>query len=401
MLLSCCRSGDDAPTPPQPTWTNFDGSLQYHVPVWRPSHTEQLPAERPLLIVGAGHSWQPEQKNIRAIVSSEKLKAPPLLLEDGKLVQVGAGVTLGELLTFLEAHQLSLATFPYHSAITVGGAVATAAHGTSFQQGTISDSVVALDMEPDFGIPLELLSASVGKLGLIKRVVLQTTPLERLSKQLTIVDFDIFIASMPELKASTSRLEAWYDPETHQVLIVSYHKNDQRAASIEPSSAPSVKLQEIAQLVSLPESGTPAELFFADNDDSRLEAEYAIAHSKLELVLAGLRHWLEKERIALRRPIIVRFGGIDRLPLLSPARHEEGTAFINIDLTTGQHKEAAAIEGFLIESYAAKPHLGKFHSGDQRLLEAAYGESYQQFHEQQPAELQQLFGPIHSNTGTP
>mmetsp|Transcript_13522 Transcript_13522/g.44051 ORF Transcript_13522/g.44051 Transcript_13522/m.44051 type:complete len:731 (+) Transcript_13522:27-2219(+) len=97
-------------------------------------------------VVGAGTSWG----LAAALLAKKRNRRLETRLMDGVLrvtdsvAVVEAGVTVKALRLALAARSRTLESWPVYQDATVGGAVATASHGSSAQYGTLCDSVVAL-----------------------------------------------------------------------------------------------------------------------------------------------------------------------------------------------------------------------------------------------------------------
>jgi L-gulono-1,4-lactone dehydrogenase len=120
-------------------------------------------------------------------------------------VCVEAGVRLGHLTQVLAAQGLSLPSLPFNPNVTVGGAVASATHGTSPKWGTLSDFVTSMRIVLASGKVQELGPASppdelraarvaVGMLGVAVEMELETIrmPWVRLSE--LSMDLSTFLA---------------------------------------------------------------------------------------------------------------------------------------------------------------------------------------------------------------
>jgi L-gulono-1,4-lactone dehydrogenase len=127
-----------------------------------------------------------------------------------KRVVAEAGVRLGDLHRVLAGAGLSFPSLPFLTHASIGGAVATAMHGTSARWGTISDFVQSLTMVVASGevkkidrddTPEEMRAASVavGSLGVIVELELQaiSMPWVRFEELSTTVDD--FLLKMPTL----------------------------------------------------------------------------------------------------------------------------------------------------------------------------------------------------------
>jgi len=81
--------------------------------------------------IGAGSSWASHLVTRDVCVSLRKLNKIHNINLVNKTVTVDAGVRLGDLSHALADHNLSLPSLSFFPDVTVGGAVATASHGTS------------------------------------------------------------------------------------------------------------------------------------------------------------------------------------------------------------------------------------------------------------------------------
>jgi FAD/FMN-containing dehydrogenase/predicted dehydrogenase len=127
-----------------------------------------------------------------------------------KTVVVDSGVCMGDLTRFLAIAGLSLPSLPFVTQASIGGAVATATHGTSPRWGTLSDFVQSLTMVLASGEVKTIdqrsaleercaASVGVGALGIIVELELQaiSTPWVR-ADELS-MPVDDFLVRMPEL----------------------------------------------------------------------------------------------------------------------------------------------------------------------------------------------------------
>ena len=135
---------------------------------------------RPL---GLGYSWSPLLATDDVSVSIERLRAISVD-ETRRTVTAEAGARLGDVTLALAGRGLCLPSLPFLAEMTIGGAVATASHGTSAHAGTISDFVRSIDIVtasgelrrfgPESAIEdFKAASVSIGMLGVIVRVELE------------------------------------------------------------------------------------------------------------------------------------------------------------------------------------------------------------------------------------
>jgi L-gulono-1,4-lactone dehydrogenase len=160
--------------------------------------------------LGFGNSWAAHLVTNDVCVSLRKLNRIHRIDRVNKTVVVDAGVCLGDLSRALAAKKLSLPSLSFLPDLTVGGAVATATHGTSPHWGTLSDFVRSMDVVlasgevkkfgPD-SPPEEFAAArvAIGMLGIIVRLELQVVdqPWVRFSQEF--MDLATLRAQLPSM----------------------------------------------------------------------------------------------------------------------------------------------------------------------------------------------------------
>ena len=140
-------------------------------------------------------------------------QAPILVDPAARTVRVHAGVGTRMLIDFLAAcpahssggaapHGWALPAIPWYIDQTIGGAVATATHGSSFTYGSLSNQVVGIELmtadgalvslsaaDPDGGHLFRAARASVGRLGVIVSLTFSIIPqaaVERTKRRMTV-----------------------------------------------------------------------------------------------------------------------------------------------------------------------------------------------------------------------
>jgi alditol oxidase len=171
------------------TEVNWAGTHTYRAArIHRPSTVEELQeivaAAPRIRALGSRHSFSD-------IADSDELIAldglPPDVVVDraAGTVSVGAGVKYGELAEALRAEGLALHNLASLPHISIGGAIATATHGSGDANGNLATAVVGLELvtsdgglvsaapgDPDF----EGLVVGLGALGVVTRVWLAIEP---------------------------------------------------------------------------------------------------------------------------------------------------------------------------------------------------------------------------------
>jgi alditol oxidase len=168
--------------------TNWAGNLTYSTErILRPrsvAEAQQLIAAadtiRPL---GTRHSFSQVADSDGTLLSTEHLDRIVEIGDD--TVTVEAGIRYGELAAVLDDHGAALLNFASLPHISVGGAIATATHGSGASNQSLAAAVSALELvdaggalrqfrrgEPDFDGAV----VSLGALGLVTRVSLDLVP---------------------------------------------------------------------------------------------------------------------------------------------------------------------------------------------------------------------------------
>ena len=346
--------------------------------------------------VGAGHSFTDICCTDGVIVD---LSAMRRLVEfDGEsgLVTVEAGITIHALAEQLAVYGLALENQGDIDAQTLGGAIATATHGTGRRFGNLSSRVVACRMVTgdgrvrvfDESTPEELKAArvSLGALGIISSVTLQTVPAFRISR----LDRPRKVAEV------LSELDEWVDGHDHFELLAMPHSGmcltmTSERTSEEPQPRGRLKAFVDDEVVSngalwaVNQAGKAipravprlARLMASAVSESRqrdesyrvyahqrrvrfTEMEYAIPRPAAAEALDRVLELVSRLRIPVLFPIELRFVAADDA-FLSTANGRE-TSYLAVHQVAGAEFETyfRAVEEVMNE-YAGRPHWGKRH----------------------------------------
>jgi xylitol oxidase len=164
--------------------TNWAGNLTYSTervlrPVSVDEAQELIRAERSIRPLGTRHSFSLVGDSDVALLSTEHLNR--IVAVGADTVTVEAGIRYGELAAALHEHGAALANFASLPHISVGGAIATATHGSGSSNRSLAGAISALELigadgsiqrlrrgDPDFDGTV----VSLGALGLVARVSL-------------------------------------------------------------------------------------------------------------------------------------------------------------------------------------------------------------------------------------
>jgi xylitol oxidase len=171
------------------TEVNWAGTHAYRATrIHRPSTVEEvqeLVARAPRIrVLGSRHSFS-DVADSAELVTLEGLPADVVVDRERMTVSVGAGVKYGELAEALNAEGLALHNLASLPHISVGGAIATATHGSGDGNGNLATAVAGVQLvtssgelieatrgEPDF----DGLVVGLGALGAVTRISVATQP---------------------------------------------------------------------------------------------------------------------------------------------------------------------------------------------------------------------------------
>ena len=187
-----------------------------------------------LRVAGAGHSWSKLVCTDEVLVDTRSLTRLLSVDEGARRIRVEAGMRLKDLDQLVAQHGLALATEPTISEITVGGAIATASHGTGLAHGAFSEEVVALDVIDGAGqlvtldSPDDLRAARVGlgTLGVIYSITFRLVPAFNLEIYERVVDEKQAFEGIEQRVADNQHVDMFWFVTEHKVFLRTYHRTD-------------------------------------------------------------------------------------------------------------------------------------------------------------------------------
>lgn len=171
------------------TRRNWAGNLAYrarrlHHPSTLERLAEIMASAASIRVLGSRHSFN-DIADATEQVSLDALSPEFVVDRDAATVSFGAWLTYGQVADALSAQGLALANLASLPHISVGGAIATATHGSGDQNGNLATSVAGLELmtsegelvtcargEPDF----DGLVVGLGAVGAVVRVTLDVEP---------------------------------------------------------------------------------------------------------------------------------------------------------------------------------------------------------------------------------
>jgi len=353
--------------------------------------------------VGGGMSCSPCVPSSHTLIDISPLRYLLAIDYERKQVVAGAGMTLGALRRKLAPLGYMLPNMSEGSHATIGGAIATASHGSGMAWGSLSDASTlagmqlilangtVLDLDGENEQDREILSAartSLGGLGVISQVTLNVTPLRKLAYHARPLDRETALNST--LWTDNDHYEIAWIPHTDSYLGISRNTTSENTPRKEAltnwwetsvvdfrrlkgllKSAGRDSGKTIEAMATLAEGLT--ERRYVGRGDLVLDvqqrlrtvsSEYALpiakVHEGLQAVQELTAEWVRRGDFTLDLPVRIRFSKGDEGSLMSPSGLRN-TAFIEVTSThflTHSNRFFRDFE-FRMRALGGRPHWGK------------------------------------------
>jgi L-gulonolactone oxidase len=396
------------------TWHNWAGD-QACVPiaVHRASSRQELVDivgtaavdGRTVKVRGSGHSFSPIALTDGVHVDISGLNKVLDVDRESGLVRVEAGIVIGDLSRALDEQGLAMPNLGDIDRQTISGAIATATHGTGAHLQNISAAVRAVQVvcadgstvELDEGDELLAGRVSLGALGAISELTLQTVPAFTLHRTDDTRPLDEVLAGFDEFAETNDHFEFFAFPYATQALTIRRNRTGAqpeprgrlyglvnedlvgnrlaemllRITRARPSLIP--RFSRVASRVMAEGDyvDTSFRVFSSPREIRFTEMEYALPREHGPEAVRRLLDLIEEERLPVPMPIECRVVAGDDA-LLSPT-HERDSTYVAVHQYRGMPWEPwfrAAEEIFL--ELGGRPHWGKRHHFDADQAAAAY-----------------------------
>ena len=362
-------------------------------------------AGRTVRPVGSGHSFTALCVTDDVQVDLSRLHRV-LDVDSAGVARVQAGITLHALSAELHRHGRALENMGDVDTQTVAGALATGTHGTGLRFPNLSARMVGGRLVTadgsvlDVGADPELLLAarvSLGALGVLSEVHLQTVPAFRLHKVEEVRPLDELLADLDRLVAGQDHVELYALPWSSRALLLRSRRTDepatppprwrtwltdellnntglgllQRAGRRFPALSPA-----LGRLTGVLASGSErlddSHRVFASNRRVRFtESEWALPRDVLPDAVRAVLALVERDRLPVTFPVEVRVAAADDA-LLSTAQGRD-TGYVAVHQYVGAEWSAYfhGVEQVML-GLGGRPHWGKRHECGADVLAPRY-----------------------------
>jgi L-gulono-1,4-lactone dehydrogenase len=344
--------------------------------------------------VGTGHSFTDcactdglmiDMTGLQRVVSADPAS--------GK-VAIEGGAKLHALGPQLAEHGLGLENQGDIDAQSITGATATATHGTGARFPNLSARLVELRLVTAGGEVLSLTEGSddylaarvsLGALGVISRVTVQTVPLYTLNRRDERRALTETLQHLDEYVDGNDHFEFFVFPYAETALTRSTRRSDERptptprwrrrlsedlengglslicrAGRRFPSAAPTLNRLMTALLSDSTVQDRAYKVFASERKVRFTEMEYAIGREHARAAIQRVIDLVRRRKLPIMFPLEVRFAASDDA-FLSTA-HGRDTCYIAVHQYTGMEFDTffRAVEA-IMDEYGGRPHWGKRH----------------------------------------
>lgn len=223
---------------------NWAGNINYSSrKVYYPSSVEQVQQiiknNSNLKCLGSRHSFNRIADSHGCLLSTEKLKSILQLDRQTNSVTIEPGITYGDLSVFLQQNGFALHNLASLPHISVGGACATATHGSGVNNGNLSTAINALEFVDGSGNVHNIsrnnerdefngVVVNLGALGVVTKLTLDVVPDYNMNQVVYRgLPFESLKQSFGDIMSSgysVSLFTNWTEEKINQVWIKSIHK---------------------------------------------------------------------------------------------------------------------------------------------------------------------------------
>jgi L-gulonolactone oxidase len=397
------------------TWQNWAGNQQADPLVVRPRDVAEVvdavkSAPGRVKAIGSGHSFTaigvPEGTQLVMDRMAQPVEADPV----SGLVTVQAGMPLHALNRWLEQHGLAMTNLGDIEVQTVSGALSTGTHGTGERYGGLATQIRGLELVLADGSVVtcspterpELFAAariSLGALGIVTSVTLQTVPLFALRADERPMPMPEVLDRFDELAAASDHFELYWFPHTQGALTKhntriplaeataplsgfrSWLDDDflsntvfgwtQKLARVAPGAIRTVNRISTKALSPRVYTAPSYQVFTSERRVRFCEMEYAIPRETVVDVLRELDTAIERSGMRISFPVEVRVAAADDITLSTASGRESAYVAVHMD-NKQPHEQYFRLVESVMDDVAGRPHWGKLHYQSAETLRGRY-----------------------------
>lgn len=353
-----------------------------------------------LKLVGAGHSFTDIACTDGVMVSLDRLTGLQEVDHDAHTAKVRAGTRIIETADLLADVGLGFSSLGDIGYQSLGGALATATHGTGRDYGNIPSQLVSLEIMDSSGEIIEAsetenreifkaAQVSLGALGILTSVTIQAEPAFNMVTLEDVVPWDEILDCYDQVIAENEHFEFFWFPHTDAVISLTHNRTtDQprptnirreikkwwytvvrgnyafdlvcRIGRAAPSRIPQINRWLLEQNSPSRRVSRGDQAFMNERRVRFYEMEYAIPREETVSVLKQIREAIDSSGLLIDFPVEVRFVPSDDI-WLSPSFGRE-TTYIAIHVYQGMsYDRYFRMVEEIMNSVDGRPHWGKLH----------------------------------------
>ena len=325
-------------------------------------------------VAGSGHSFTPVVGTGGLLLSLAGMRG--VLGIDGTKVTVAAGTRIGDIGRALKERGLSLVNQGDIDTQAVAGAFTTGTHGTGATLGCLASQVAGLRLvQPDGSVLVidgsdrDLLLAaqvSLGTLGVISEMTLNTMPAYNLHEHLWRDDFETCMERHDELAASHRHFGFFWCPvpESRHLYCLDDTSEAPRSTTTNTADVCEMKVMDITEA---PEMSTRFEKIAYSSDIYPIEyvpnfheLEYAVPVAHGKDAIRAVRELMLTKHTNCIFPIEYRFTAGDDA-WLSPF-HQQDSISLSVSGQPGiDYWDYLRDVDAILRQFDSRPHWGKMH----------------------------------------
>jgi FAD/FMN-containing dehydrogenase len=339
-------------------------------------------------VAGSGHSFTPVVATSGLLLSLKNMQGVIGADLDRKRVTVRAGTRIGDIGRALKAMGLSLRNQGDIDSQAIAGALSTGTHGTGITLGNMSSQAVGMRLVQADGSVLEVdgdrdpetmaaAQVSVGMLGVISAITLQTVDAYNLREKLWRDDFEACMERHDELAASNRHFSFFWCPVAESRHL--YCLPD--VASVSPTKREydvcEMKVMNVADEPPYANEETfervaySSEIYPIEYVPNFHELEYAIPAECGKDALRQVRDLMLTKHTNCIYPVEYRFTAGDPA-MLSPF-YKRDSVTVSVSGGPGiDYWDYLLDVDAILRQYKARPHWGKLHFNNAEDMPALY-----------------------------